>query len=170
MKKRNLLIVIIIVLLVVAVAVLALLNRPQSPLISGQLDIIAGEDVLAQFSAEDIMALPAEEFEQNIVSGNQEDSSGRWTGVALPLLLDQAAPGWQEAGYTMVAAQAEDGYVVAFELAEAAAEDNVYACYLLDGQGLGAMDEGGDGPFRLVVRNDEFGTRCIRNLCQLELR
>ncbi|MDO4581905.1 MAG: molybdopterin-dependent oxidoreductase [Bacillota bacterium] len=169
MAKKNRLIIAVLLLLIIAVAILALLNRPEGQLISGQLDIMQDGELLTSYSVAELQSLPASQFEKDILSANFADESGLWSGVALATLLDDAAPGWQDSGCSMIAARAEDGYVIAFDISEALADGNIYICWLLNGEPLGTMDDGGSGPLRVIVREDEFGTRCARWLCRLEL-
>ncbi len=167
MKKKH--IIIILVVLAIVIAVLAWLNRPESQLVSGKIEIIVSGETVAEYTMEDIMALPKVELEKEIVSSSGENQKGLFTGVTLRDLLEAAYPNWQEQG-TMVASRAEDGYISAYDTEEVAADDNIIVAYLIDGKSLGTKEDGGVGPFRIVIRDDEFGNRSTYWLCQIEVQ
>lgn len=166
MKKKH--IIIILILMAAIIAVLAWLNRPENQPVSGQLSItVSGKTV--DYTMEDIKAMPKVEFEKEIVSSSQENQKGMFTGVTLNDLLTAADPDWQKQG-TMVVCQAEDGYVSSFDMDEVATDDNIIVAYMIDGKSLGTKEDGGKGPFRIVVRDDEFGTRSTYWLSQIEVQ
>lgn len=166
MKKKH--IMIILVVMAAVIAVLAWLNRPEDQPVTGKLEItVDGKSVT--YTMEEIMAMPKVEFEKEIVSSSQENQKGTFTGVTLDDLLDAADANWQSQA-TMVVARAEDGYTSAFDVAEVTADDNIVVAYLIDGESLGTKEDGGVGPFRIVVRDDEFGTRSTYWLSQIEVQ
>jgi len=167
MKKKTVLI--ILAALALAIALLAVLNRPAGQLDASRLEIYLDGQLAAAFTMEQVRELPAVELQKEIVSANYENQSGLFTGVALRTLLSAADPDWQSYGQ-MVATRATDGFVSAFSAEEVAADDNILVAYALDGQPLGSEEEGGAGPFRIVIRDDAFGNRSTRWLCRLEVQ
>ena len=167
MKKR--IIFIILGALAIIIGGLALLNRPEGQLDAAQLEIYLAGNLAATFTMDQVKALPAIELQKEIVSSSQENQSGLFTGVALRTLLDAADPDWQSYG-DMVSTRASDGFVSAFSVEEVAADDNIMVAYAIDGQPLGTQAEGGVGPFRIVIRDDEFGNRSTYWLCRLEVQ
>jgi DMSO/TMAO reductase YedYZ molybdopterin-dependent catalytic subunit len=71
---------------------------------------------------------------------------------------------------TQVVIYAQDGYVTAFSMDEITESDNIFLAYSKNGQGLGTLDDGGTGPFRIIIQEDEFGTRSVKYVNQIQLR
>ncbi len=63
-----------------------------------------------------------------------------------------------------------DAYSVALSAEEVLAEDNVYLVYEINGKPLSPMEEGGSGPFRILIREDPFRQRWNKNVEVLEVR
>ncbi len=166
MKKKH--IIIILIVMAAVVAVLAYLNRPEDQPVSGNLEIsISGKTFV--YTMKDIQSLPKIEFEKEIVSSSQENQKGLFTGVTLHDLLNAANPDWQKQG-TMVVCRAEDGFVSSFDVTEVATDNNIIVAYLIDGKSLGTKEDSGKGPFRIVVQDDEFGTRSTYWLSEIEVQ
>ena len=91
-----------------------------------------------------------------------------YTGVELKALLENLEI--DTAGKTQVITKAVDGYTVALSLAEVLEDDNVYIVYKRDGKDLGAREEGGSGPYQIVIRKDQFGQRWNKYLMEIELQ
>lgn len=169
MKRKTTTIIIgVILLLLIAVAVLALLNRGEGQLVGGQIEVFVQGESAAMLTPEDIYALPSVEVYKKIVSSGQENQEGTFTGVYLAELLDAATPGWQE-NAAQVICRAEDNFISSFALDEVLAPESVLVAYALDGELLTGKDQGGKGPFRLVVLDDEFGNRSTYWLCRVEV-
>ena len=167
-NKKSLVVIIVILLLGAAVAVLAILNRPSQTLDAEKIAVLADGETVAVLEAEQLASLTAAEFSKELVSANHDNQGGVWTGVPLCELLDSVIPDWQER-YATVCARAEDNYLTSFSKEEVLAADDIYVCWMLDGEPLGSKAAGGTGPFRIIVRNDEFAVRCASWLCRLEL-
>lgn len=167
-RRQTTAIVIILAVLIIAVAVLAALNRSEDQLVTGQLEIMLRGESVAVLLPADVGALPAIELRKEIVSGSGDSQSGLFTGVALRTLLDTAAPGWAE-GASRVICRAEDNFISAFAVDEVTADDNIMVAYLLDGKPLSGREQGGKGPFRLVIRDDTYGNRSTYWLCRIEV-
>ncbi len=69
-----------------------------------------------------------------------------------------------------IVTRAADGYTVALTVEEVREEDNVYVVHELDGEPLSPKEEGGSGPFMVVIRQDEFGQRWNKYLMEIDLR
>lgn len=65
---------------------------------------------------------------------------------------------------------AADGYTVALTGDEVRMEDNVYIVYEQAGKDLGIREDGGTGPYRLIIRKDEFAQRWNKYLMEIELQ
>lgn len=64
----------------------------------------------------------------------------------------------------------EDGYVAVFPVEELLEPEAILLIYARDGAGLGTMDDGGSGPFRILAVEDQYGTRCAKYVSELALK
>src|SRR6056297_1410291 len=63
-----------------------------------------------------------------------------------------------------------DGYTVALTAKEVKVDDNVYLVYQSDGKPLKGKKEGGTGPYRLVIKNDQFGQRWCKFVTEVNVK
>ena len=169
-KKRNvLIIVLVIVVLIAAIVVLALLNRPAVATPTGSVTVYRGGVEVKTFSYEEIAAMPYQEVYKEIVSSSHDDVAGTFRGVWLHQLLDAADPALRD-GAKQVVATSEDAFKAAYTAEDVYDYDDVLLVYLLDGQGLGTLAEGGTGPYRIIILDDEFGNRSAKYVNQIEVR
>lgn len=168
-SKNNRWIVLVLGALIVAAGVLWALNQPKTPVVSGELRVIRGEETIKTFTLEEIKAMQSVSVEKEIVSSSHADDQGTFTGVPLRALLDGADPGWRE-NAAQIAARAEDGFVVAYTVDEVEKDDNFLVVYEKNGRQLAGKKDGGTGPLRLIIQNDDFGNRSVKYLAQIEVR
>ena len=62
-----------------------------------------------------------------------------------------------------------DGYTATFSADEIRTGGNILVAYAMDGASLGTMAAGGTGPFRIIIRDDVFGTRGVKYLIEIEI-
>ncbi|MBR6311634.1 MAG: molybdopterin-dependent oxidoreductase [Oscillospiraceae bacterium] len=165
-RKGVLIVIIVLVVLAAAVSVLAVLNRPGELPESGSVAVTSGGETLRVFTADELKALPYIEAQKEIVSSSFANDEGLFRGVPLRALLAEA--GAPEGAQIVV--RSEDGYVTAFPADEVYDSDNIFLAYSKDGEGLGSKDKNGTGPLRIVVTDDEFGTRCAKYVSEIEVR
>jgi len=168
-KKRYIIITSVLVILAAAIFVLARLNAPQVPSESGSIAIVKDGDVLKTYTLDDIEAMDYVEADVSLSSSSFDNVEGTFRGVPVRALLNDADASLLE-GASQIVAQAEDNYVTAFSAEEAVEDDSIIIAYSMDGKGLGTMDGGGTGPFRLIVMGDEFANRSVRWLTIIEVR
>lgn len=166
MQKKA--IFVILAILVLIIALFAWLNRPAEDVASGELAIVIDNRIAAVYTLADLEAMETVELQKEIVSGSGDNQSGLFTGVALRTVLTAADPKWA-AGAQTVIATAEDGFTASFSVAEVEDNDNILVAYMLDHEELAGREDGGKGPFRIVVRDDAFGNRCVYWLCRIEV-
>ncbi|HHX14353.1 MAG TPA: molybdopterin-dependent oxidoreductase [Clostridiales bacterium] len=171
MKKRKAALIIagVLIILVAAIAWLAWLNRAGGELDANQIEIYVQGEAAAALTLADLQTLPMMELDKEIVSSSGDNQAGLFRGVALVALLDAAAPGWQ-VDATSVVCRASDNFTSGFDLDEVLTKGNIMVAYALDGQLLPGQEDGGKGPFRLVIRDDEFGNRSTFWLCRIEVQ
>ncbi|MCW4010333.1 MAG: molybdopterin-dependent oxidoreductase [Candidatus Bathyarchaeota archaeon] len=100
-------------------------------------------------------------------SGHAQDNGVfNYTGVPLGVVLEEA-DAFENA--TSVYLQAADGYGTTIPIADAKAANTILA-YQKDGAALTALVEGGEGPLRLIIGNDQFAQRWIRGVSIIDVR
>lgn len=166
--KKSRIVVIVLIILAAAIAVLAFLNRPADLPESGVLSVTAGDAEIKSYTMEEIQKLPYVEIQKEIISSSHENDEGLFRGVPLHTLLENA--GADLAGAEQCVVQSEDGFVSAYSMEEVTESDNILLVYAKNGEALGSMDDGGTGPFRIVVTEDPFGNRCAKYVCRLEIK
>ncbi len=169
MKRKYRSVIILIVLLIVGVGVFAYLNRPQGDIEKGVLSIKKNGEVLKELSMEEIKSLPKVEEKIAFSSSNNSNENAIYTGVPLRKILDSVDPQLLQ-NATQVITKAEDGFVSTFSVKEVTASDNIILAYAREGKALGTKENGGIGPFRIVVKTDPFGNRSTKYLNELEVQ
>lgn len=158
--------------LVVAVCVFAYLNAADSEdrlrnQREAQIFVVAGGDrTPVDFDA--ILKLEEYSFEATLRSSDGTVRDHTYGGVRMRDLLDHS--GVDLAGAEQVITHAVDGYTVALSADEVLQEDNVYVVYMIDGEPMAPREDGGSGPYQLVIREDEFGQRWNKYLMEIEVR
>ena len=128
---------------------------------------VDGERV-AEVGFDAIQALEHREFEETLQSSGSPARDHEYVGVALRDLLE--SEGIDLGSARQVIATAADGYTVAMDASEVLAEDNVYLVHTVDGEPLGSREEGGSGPYQVIIRSDQFGQRWTKYLMEIEVR
>ncbi|HHU29205.1 MAG TPA: molybdopterin-dependent oxidoreductase [Firmicutes bacterium] len=168
MKK----VAIILILLIVIVGVFAFLNREglKDKKLSQENAIITivADGTEYEVSFTEIQELEEVEFPAALRSSGKPPVDTSYTGVELKDILEKK--GIETTGKTQVITKAIDGYSVALSMEEVLANDNVYVVYKRDGKDLGTKEEGGSGPYQIVIRQDEFGQRWNKFLMEIEIK
>ena len=162
----------VIILLVVVIAAAAYLNRQNTEDLGGDADgsltVVREEETVREFSYEEICSMESVSFEKEIVSSNKDGESGLYEGVPLREILSAADPSiLTECG--SVTARAVDGFVSAYIMSEVVGSDSIVVVHEKDGEPLKKKSEGGNGPLRIVAKDDTYGTRSTMYLTQIEV-
>jgi len=91
-----------------------------------------------------------------------------YTGVLLKSVIEEA--GIKLDNKTQVIVKAVDGYTVALTAAEVRKDDNVYIVYKNNGEYLQEKSKGGTGPYRIVIRDDQFGQRWCKFVMEVNIK
>lgn len=165
--KKTTTSVIVLLILAAAIAVLAYLNRPAEIPDSGTVLVTCGE-MTKSFTMEEIKALPYIEVEKEVVSSSFANDEGLFRGPALRTILTSAGINPDDQRQCVV--HSEDGFIAAYPMEEVMESDNIFLAYSKNEEGLGTKENGGTGPFRIIVTEDEFGNRCAKYVCELEIK
>ena len=112
--------------------------------------------------------LERREFTATLRSSGEAPRDLTYTGVELRHLLEHLNLDLENVD--QIVTRAADGYAVALGADEVSREDNVYIVYMIDGEPMAPKEEGGSGPYQLVIREDEFGQRWNKFLMEIELQ
>lgn len=168
MKK----VIIIFAVLALVVGVTALLNRQGiKEKAFSQRDailFIKSDNFEAQVDFDTILELKEVEFPAVLRRSGRPAVDTSYTGVQLKDLLEKV--GAKTEGKSQVITKAVDGYVVALSMEEVLEEDNVYIVYKRDGEDLGRKEDGGSGPYQLIIRKDPFAQRWNKFLMEIEIK
>jgi DMSO/TMAO reductase YedYZ molybdopterin-dependent catalytic subunit len=99
-------------------------------------------------------------------SSGQPSANGvfNYTGVPLGTLLEQAHV---SSNATSVYIQASDGYGTTISMQDAMRQNTIIA-YQKDGKLLTPLKNGGEGPFRLIIGNDQYAQRWVEGVVVIE--
>jgi hypothetical protein len=114
-----------------------------------------------------IKSLGEENFEANLKKSGKAPVKHEYTGVDLKKIIE--AKKISLSGKSTLTATAVDGYSSAINIDEIEKGSNVYIVYKIDGDLLKSNEEGGDGPFMMLIRGDQFSQRWCKLLVGVEL-
>lgn len=49
-------------------------------------------------------------------------------------------------------------------------DDNIYLAYMMDGEPLKSREDGGSGPYQIIIRKDQFSQRWAKYVLEIELQ
>lgn len=172
MKKNNIIIISVMVLMIIAIGGTAYINRENLEE-KKQLNtdaifsvIVNGEEV-ASYNMEEIAALGETTFKANLKSSGKAPIEYEYTGVLLKLVIEDAGVSIEDMNNAVVSAI--DGYVVAYTIDKLAADDNIYLAYKREGELIGTRDDGGRGPYQVIVSKDKFSQYWVKYAYSVEL-
>ena len=102
------------------------------------------------------------------VSSSPRGELRTFTGVPLVHIFDHFGVDYSEA--RTVVFTSLDGFVTAISIAEAIDETNTFIVFEENGVPLGTREEGGRGPYMVVVALDPFPNRWARYLMEVTLQ
>ncbi len=153
------------VILVVAVIPLYYYTRPDAAQPAGTLQIRGSVANPANLTYAQLAAYPAISMQVTINGHQGGNGNYTYTGVSLKELLTQAGT---SSNATSVYIQASDGYGTTLTMQEAT-QEAVFIAYQKEGTNITPLNEGGEGPFRLIIANDEFSQRWTRGVVAIEV-
>ncbi|MFO7928200.1 MAG: molybdopterin-dependent oxidoreductase [Candidatus Humimicrobiaceae bacterium] len=172
MDRKNTIIIVLVAVLAVAVGVAAFLN-------SGNLTEKRKMQQEAKVVLKDrdgeietiglgyITGLHPVEFSATLDTSNSGPREQLYTGIELKKIFSSL--GIDSRDYSTVLVKAVDGYTVALTMEEVLKESNIYLAYQMNGESLGTKEEGGSGPYQLIVREDQFSQRWCKFVTEVIL-
>ena len=173
MKRNKKIIFIVLAVLVLTVSVTAYLNRKtiadkrekqKQALVTLQQKGEQVETVNLGF----IKKQKPDTFNKQLDTSDSGPVKHSYTGVPLKNILQAVEIKVSEKSRVVV--KAIDGYTVALTGKEVLQPGNVYLVYKSDGQLLKGKQEGGTGPYRLVIKGDQFGQRWCKFVTEVNVK
>lgn len=164
-------IIVVITILVMVMSVTAYLNRlrikDKVTFIENaeiSIKVEGGEDNKLDFPW--IQGLGEEVFHANLKRSGKEPEEQEYKGVLLKKVFDSKSISLE--GKKQLVIRSIDGYTVALTVEEVLEENNVYIVYERNGSPLGTKEDGGSGPYQIIIRNDPFSQRWAKFVVEIE--
>lgn len=170
MNKKS--IGIVMLLLIAIIVIFALVNRgltknSQEAHKNAEV-LITGQNVENKLTYDQIIQLGEEEFTAIFDSSNTDPEEHKYTGVPLKNLIEESGIKLKDAQQVNI--RAVDGYTVALKPNEVLEDENVYLGYKQDGEPMKGKEEGGSGPYQLIIRKDAFSQRWCKFVAEIEVK
>jgi len=167
MKKSTKIIMIVFVLLIAAAVPLYFCTRP-TVIQEGNIQIEGKVNNPVSLNFSQLEAYPSSTIQVTLTSSGSPSDNGdySYTGVPLKDLLEQVQI---TANATSVYVQASDGYGTTLTIEEAMDENTIIA-YAKDGVALAALQNGGEGPARLIIGSDEYAQRWVKGVAAIQVK
>lgn len=172
MSKNNIIIIGVIFALIGVLAVTYFINQEDIEY-KQQLNQEAVFEVLYQgqlvksFNMVEISDMGEVTFSANLKSSGNDPVAHEYTGVLLKTIFQEAGLDLEDK--TSASIIAIDGYAAAITMEKLMEDDNVYLAYKRDGELLGTKEDGGNGPYQLVISKDQFSQYWVKFAYQGEL-
>lgn len=172
-KKQFKIIIMIIIILLVVTGILICLGQnsirdaKESQALK-TLKLFDRSDTAITFHFDEIKDLEHATFQTEIRSNGLKPQKVDYTGVELNTLFEAA--GIDNSGIKKIIFYGVDGYVTSVDGSELSEKDNLYIAYKMNGKELKSQEEGGFGPYQLVIRNDAFSQRWCKYLARIEIQ
>lgn len=168
MKKS---VIISVIVLAVIVSIFAYLNRSA---LGNKIENQKNSTLTIKYDGKEdkmdlsfIKSLGVEKFEANLKKDGKAPVKHEYTGVDMKKILE--AKKINLTGKTTLTASAVDGYSSAININEIEKGKNVYIVYMVDGKQLKSREDKGDGPFIMLIRQDQFSQRWCKYLVEVSL-
>jgi DMSO/TMAO reductase YedYZ molybdopterin-dependent catalytic subunit len=159
MNKQNKIILSVVVLLAVVLGITGFLNRGATQE-KAELNesaifkvLVNGEEVASRNMVE-IQALGEVDFDANLKTSGKDPIPYTYSGVPLKAILEDAGVDLSDAKGVVVSAV--DGYAVSVTMDKILDDDNVYLAFRREGELIGSREEGGKGPYQMIISKDPF--------------
>lgn len=171
-NKTTIIVIVVLVALAVVVGVFALLNREgveeKRRLQDDAVFLVTAGEQSVEVSMEEIEGLGTKDVEANYKKSGKEPEVRTYTGVPFSEVL--ALKGIEADGYSSVTFIALDGYASAVGIDQALNPEECWIIIREGGEPLGTKEDGGSGPFRMILPNDQFSQNWCSFLMEAELR
>ena len=172
MAKGTKIVIIVSAILAVIVAVFAWLNRDYIAMRSGAQEssvffVSAGGEEFS-VNMEDLTALSPADIPANYKTTGQDAETRVYQGVSLKEIIDYLEIDYS--GFSSAHFFAADGYASALTIKEAMDSGKCFIAVSLDKKPLGTKEDGGSGPFMMILPGDRFSQRWCKFLIEVTLQ
>jgi hypothetical protein len=169
MNKSTKIITITVIILITLLIFFLFLNRDNldrsKHLYDGQIIEIVHMDDVFEYDFERIESLKEYSFNAFLNESGKEPVEKEYTGVLLKDILRDLNIN----DYSALTISAVDGYTVIIDKEKIEQDDNVYLTYKQDGKWLKSREEGGVGPFQMVIAKDQFSQYWCKYVTKIEV-
>ncbi|WP_105616605.1 molybdopterin-dependent oxidoreductase [Vallitalea okinawensis] len=156
---KNKVVGIIMGIIIVCVVIFGILNARnlearKAMQNDAELNIKTNGEIVKTYNLQALNELGMEDFQANLKKNGQEPVTYTYTGVLLKTVLEDAKVDLSQA--KAVVATAVDGYSSAIALDKVLEENNVYIAVKREGEAIGNKEDGGDGPYQIIISKDPF--------------
>lgn len=171
-KKHNVIIISVIAFLIVIIGIATYLNRDnvsQKTKLNNEamFSVMDNGIEIKSYNMSEIQLLGEVMFYAHLKSSGNDAVEYLYTGVPLIKILEDA--GVDTDGSEAAIVSAIDGYVVSVSMAKVQDAENVYLAYMRGGELLGTREDGGDGPYQLIICKDKFSQFWCKYAYSVEL-
>lgn len=172
MQKKNSIIIIVIAVLVVIIGITAYLNKDNA-MSKTQINndavfsVVENGNEIKSYNMSEIQALGEVEFYANLNSSDSDAVEYQYTGIPLINILKDSGVNME--GMEAAIVSAIDGYVVSISMEKVLENDNVYLAYMRGGELMNTREDGGDGPYQLIISKDKFSQFWCKYAYSVEL-
>lgn len=157
--KQNKWIVLIIMALAVVLVITGRLNQDAASMkakLNEEAVFIVmekGQEV-ATWHMGEIQAMGEADFSANLKTNGKDPIPYTYTGVLVKTIIEESGVDLTDAKGIVVTAA--DGYAVSVTMDKLMEDDNVYLAYMREGDLIGTREEGGKGPYQMIISKDQF--------------
>ena len=170
MKQKYLIVAVTSLLLLAIVAAMWVLsgnNLGDGVARSKTITFMVDGEAIATIDRDDLATMEYRTFPAVIRSNGRKPQTTRYTGVPLADLCQRLELDLN--GKSQVVVKAIDGYITILTIEELR-QGRAYLAFQMDGEDLKPINEGGNGPFQLVLPDDPFSQRWCKYVYQVELK
>ena len=166
MQRNTKIALLVFFLLIVAAVPLYIFTRPDISQ-PGTLQIKGDASTPLTLTVDQLDAYPSMTLQVTLTSSSRTEDNGvfNYTGMPLKDLLIQAQA---NSNATSIFVQAQDGYGTTLTIDEAQSQNTLIA-YQKDGSSLTQLKDGGEGPLRLIIGDDQYAQRWVRGVASIEI-
>ncbi len=171
MKTSSKKIILIVIIMSIALAILLVLNQDNlnesvSIYEDKKVEIYKNE-FIRLYSFNEIKKLETHKLEAYLNESGKEPEKQKYTGVLIKDILLDANIDVKDIKAILVTAV--DGYTVAVDKEKVIESDNVYLVFKQNGQLLKSRDDGGVGPYQMVIVKDQFSQYWCKYVIKIEV-
>lgn len=131
-------------------------------------EIYDSGEFLVSYTMKEIRQIGEEQFEATLNTSNTKAKKYEYTGVLLKKIFETSEI--KIDNKEMVSVTGADGYTVAVSMNKIIEKDNVYLAYKRQDMPLGTREDGGSGPYQLIIRKDSFSQNWCKYVVKVDVR